>query len=378
MHIPLVDLKAQYKNIKEEIDIAISRILEKTNFIMGKEIEEFESLFAKFIGTEYAIGVSSGTDAIHLSLKVLGVKKGDEVILPAHTFTATAEPIVWLGAKPVFVDIDEKTYTLDPNHIAKRISGKTKVIIPVHLYGHPADMSKIMEIAKKYNLYVLEDAAQAHGAQIKITQSANNPITQWRKVGSIGDLGIFSFYPGKNLGAFGDAGMVVTSSKRIADNIKLLRNHGRLEKYSHKVVGFGDRLDTIQASILQTKLRHLKMWNIERQMKAKIYKKYLEGLKTLKLPFIAPWARSVYHLFVIKAKRRNALRKYLKSKGIETGIHYPVPLHLQPAYRFLGYKKGELPVTEKVVDQILSLPLYPEMSEKHISYISQCIRDFYS
>lgn len=371
MHIPLVDLKAQYKNIKEEIDIAISRILEKTNFIMGKEIEEFESLFAKFIGTEYAIGVSSGTDAIHLSLKVLGVKKGDEVILPAHTFTATAEPIVWLGAKPVFVDIDEKTYTLDPNHIAKRISCKTKVIIPVHLYGHPADMDEIQNLAKKHRIFILEDAAQAHGAKIKIK-------TKWVNVGTVGDLGIFSFYPGKNLGAYGDAGMIVTNSKKLAEKVTLLRNHGRTEKYIHDIVGFGNRLDTIQASILQTKLRHLKMWNIERQMKAKIYKKYLEGLKTLKLPFIAPWARSVYHLFVIKAKRRNALRKYLKSKGIETGIHYPVPLHLQPAYRFLGYKKGELPVTEKVVDQILSLPLYPEMSEKHISYISQCIRDFYS
>lgn len=378
MHIPLVDLKAQYKNIKEEIDIAISRILEKTNFIMGKEIEEFESLFAKFIGTEYAIGVSSGTDAIHLSLKVLGVKKGDEVILPAHTFTATAEPIVWLEAKPVFLEIDENTYNIDPKLIERKITKKTKVIIPVHIYGHPADMSKIMEIAKKYNLYVLEDAAQAHGAQIIITQSSNNPITQWRKVGSIGDLGIFSFYPGKNLGAFGDAGMVVTNNKRIADKVKLLRNHGRLEKYSHKVVGFGDRLDTLQAAILLTKLKHLKKWNRNRRQKVATYRKYLQGIKNIHLPIEAAWAKSVYHLFVIRVEEREKLKDTLKIKGIETGIHYPIPLHLQPAYRYLGYKKGDFPTTERISESILSLPLYPEMSEKHISYISQCIRDFYS
>lgn len=375
--IPLVDLRAQYKKIKREIDEVVEKVLEKANFIMGEELKEFELAFARFLGAKYAIGVSSGTDAIHLALLALGVRKGDEVILPAHTFTATAEPIVWLGAKPVFVDISEKTYTLDPCKVEKAITNKTKVIIPVHLYGHPADLASIIQIIKVYakKIYLLEDCAQAHGAEIKM-QNNNGGI--WRKVGTIGEIGIFSFYPGKNLGAYGDAGMVVTNNPEFAEKIKLWRNHGRREKYLHELVGYGDRLDTLQAAILLAKLKYLEKWNKERRKKVALYNRLLKGLDEVKIPFEASWARAVYHLYAVCVKKREKLQRYLKEKGIETGIHYPLPLHLQPAYKFLEYKKGDLPVTEKVSREILSLPLFPELSGGQIQYICQCLKEFYS
>lgn len=365
--INLVDLTAQYRTIRKEIDKAVSRVINKTDFIMGDEVSEFEKAYGKFLNVKFAIGVSSGTDALHLALKAIGIKSGDEVILPSHTFTATAEVIVWLGATPVFADIDKDTFTIDPKEISRLISKRTRVIIPVHLYGHPAPMDEIIEIAKKHKLYVVEDCAQSHGAKYKK-----------RNTGTIGDIGCFSFYPGKNLGAYGDAGMVVTDDGDLAEKIKLLRNHGRLEKYTHEIVGYGNRLDTLQASILLEKLKHLKKWNNQRIKNASVYTGLLMNVKEVQIPVVTDWAVPVYHLYVIKAEKRDRLKEYLKSQNIETGIHYPLPLHLQPAYVYLGYKKGDLPHTEEVSRKILSLPLYPELTTDKIQYICQCIKDFFS
>ncbi len=360
--IPLVDLKTQYKSIKWEIDQAIAKIFTHTNFIMGEEVEKFEWKFAKWLRIKYCIGVSSGTDAIHLALIALGIKPGDEIITTPHTFTATVEPVIWLGAKPVFVDIDPKTYTINPNLLEKVITKKTKVIIPVHLYGHPADMDPIIKIAKKYNLKILEDAAQAHGTEYK-----------GKKVGTLGDAAIFSFFPGKNLGAYGDAGAVVTNSQTIAQKIKLLRNHGRTEKYIHQQVGYGDRIDTLQAAILLIKLKYLKKWNLARRKIASMYNKLLADTNII-TPYEAKYAKAVYHLYVIRIKNRDKILNRLRQKGIGSGIHYPLPLHLQPAYKFLGYKKGDFPESEKAAAEILSLPMYPELSSKQISYITKILR----
>lgn len=365
--IPLVDLKTQYRTISKEIDGAIKKVVGKTDFIMGEEIFAFESEFSKFLNVKHAIGVSSGTDAIHLALKALDIGLGDEVILPSHTFTATAEPIVWLKAVPVFAEIDEKTYTLDPKKCQKLITRKTKAIIPVHLYGQPADLDGILSLAKKYNLKILEDAAQAHGAAYKN-----------KAVGNFGDITAFSFYPGKNLGAYGDAGIVVTNNSKLAERVRFLRNHGRTEKYIHRIVGYGSRLDTLQAAILSAKLPHLREWNSQRRQHAALYDKLLSAIKNVVIPYEADAVKSMYHLYVIRTPQRDKLREFLTGKGIETGIHYPVPLHLQPAYSFLRYKKGDLPVTEKIVDEILSLPMYPEITTQQIKYICRCIKDFYS
>lgn len=383
--IPLVDLKVQYLSIKKDIDQAIRKVINKTDFIMGEEVNKFETAFVHYLRVRYAVGVSSGTDAIHLALLAIGIKKGDEVILPAHTFTATAEPVVWLGAKPVFVDIEERFYTIDPMEVEKKVTNKTKAIIPVHLYGHPVDMNKIINIAEKYNLSVIEDVAQAHGAEINLGLKTKNRDPRienrdqkWLKVGTIGDIGIFSFYPGKNLGAYGDAGMVVTNNKILADKVRLLRNHGRTEKYTHLEVGFGNRIDTLQSAVLSVKLKYLRDWTKKRRKATNYYNKLLGNIKDIAIPYEATWARSVYHLYVIRAKYRDKLKNYLQHKGIETGIHYPTPLHLQPAYKFLGYHRGDFPITEKICREILSLPVYPELTKQQISYICQCIKDFYS
>lgn len=364
--IPLVDLKVQYKSIKEDIDRAIGTVVDKTDFIMGEEVKIFEDQFAKYIGVKHAVGLSSGTDALHLALLAIGIKEGDEIILPSHTFTATAEVICWIGAKPVFIDIDPDTFNIDISKIKINITKRTKAIIPVHLYGRPAVMDQIMAIAGRYRLSVVEDCAQAHGA-----------IYNGEKVGTIGDIGCFSFYPGKNLGAYGDAGAITTNNDQFAQKVKLLRNHGRKEKYAHLVVGYGNRLDTIQASVLSAKLRHLSKWNRKRQGIAAFYSAELSGVKGLTVPLEEKGITSVYHLYVIRAKNRDRLREYLKLKGIETGIHYPIPLHLQRAYQYLNYHKGDLPVTEKAVEEILSLPIFPEMTLVQLKFISKCIRDFY-
>jgi len=364
MKIPLVDLKIQYEMIKEEVNEAIKRVLESTQFILGEEVAKFEEDFARFCGTKYCVGVNSGTDAIYLALRALNIGEGDEVITVSHTFIGTVEPIGMVGAKPVFVDIDPDTYIIDVQKIEKVITEKTKVIIPVHLYGQPADMQLIMEIAKKYNLKIVEDCAQAHGAEYG-----------GKKVGTIGDIGCFSFFPGKNLGAYGDGGAVVTNNEEIFKKVKMLRNHGRLKKYEHEFEGVNSRLDNLQAAILRVKLKYLDKWTKRRIEKAKVYDELLKDTDKIVIPKILPGAKHVYHLYVIRIKERDKIQQKLKEKGIATGIHYPIPLHLQPAYKHLGYKTGDFPVTEKICKEILSLPIFPELQREQQEYIVENLRE---
>ena len=361
--IPFVDLKAQYDSIKEEIDEAIQSVLNNTSFIMGEELKKFEEEFAQFCDVKYAIGVANGSDALILALRACGIGEGDEVITVPHTFIATTEAISNVGGKVVFVDIDPKTYTIDITKIEEKINERTKAIIPVHLYGQPADMDAIMKLAKKYNLKVIEDAAQAHGAEYKR-----------EKVGSMGDVGCFSFYPGKNLGAYGDAGAVVANNEEIAEKVRLLRNHGRItKKYEHEIEGYSSRLDNLQAAILRVKLRYLNKWNEGRRENAKKYSELLSNVDGVITPYEADYAKHVYHLYVVRTENRDKLREELKSKGIATGIHYPIPLHLQPAYSYLGYKEGDFPITEKASQEILSLPMFAELGDEQIERISNLI-----
>jgi dTDP-4-amino-4,6-dideoxygalactose transaminase len=362
MKIPLVDLKAQYLSIKKEIDSAIKNIILQSAFIHGEELELFEKEFAKFCRVKYGVGVASGSVALDLALMALGVGPGDEVILPSHTFIATAEAVSHVGAKPVFVDIDEKTYNINPSLIEKAITKKTKAIIPVHLYGQPAEMEQILKIAKKYKIKVLEDAAQAHGAEYK-----------GKKVGSFGEAAIFSFFPAKVLGCYGDAGMVVTNNQKIAERILLLRDHGRTEKYVHKILGYGLRMDNLQAAILRVKLRYIDKWIRKRRQIVKLYNKLLVGSPII-TPYESNYVKSVYYVYTIRIKNRDKIQEELKKAGIGTGIYYPIPLHLQPAYKHLGYKKGDLPVTEKVCQEILSLPLYPELKKSELGRIVREIK----
>ncbi|MHC2995807.1 MAG: DegT/DnrJ/EryC1/StrS family aminotransferase [Candidatus Atribacteria bacterium] len=362
--IPFVDLKAQYNSIKDEIDEAIQNVLNNTSFIMGNELKKFEVEFARFCDVKYAVGVANGSDALFLALRACGIGEGDEVITVPHTFISTSEAISNVGGKVVFVDIDPKTYTIDVSKIEEKINEKTKAIIPVHLYGQPADMDPIMKLAKKHNLKIIEDAAQAHGAEYK-----------GKKVGSIGDVACFSFYPGKNLGAYGDAGMVVTNNDEIAEKIKLLRNHGRItKKYEHEIEGYSSRLDNLQAAILRVKLRHLDIWNESRRRNAKKYNELLSSISGIIAPYEADYAKHIYHLYVIRAEGRDELREELKSKGIATGIHYPIPLHLQPAYNYLGYKEGDFPITERCSQKILSLPMFAELTGEQIDKIVELIK----
>jgi len=363
MNIPLLDLKSQYKSIKPEIQKVINKVIDNGQFILGKNVKKFEQEFAKFIGVKYAMGVGNGTDALYLALRACGVAKNDEIILPVNTFIATAEAITLNGAKPVFVDIDIKTYNIDTQKIEKAITKKTKAIIPVHLFGQPADMSPILKIAKKHKLFIIEDCAQAHGAKYK------NKI-----VGSIGDIGCFSFFPGKNLGAYGDAGIITTNNKKLAQKIYILRNHGRKEKYIHKIEGINSRLDEIQAAILRVKLRHLSKWNKLRQKNAKIYDKLFKNINNVITTQIIKDSKVVYYFYVIRIKNRKKIQTKLKKSGISTGMHYPLPLHIQPAYKYLGYKKGDFPNAEKASNEILSLPIYPELTEKQIKFIVNTIR----
>jgi len=366
--IPFVDLKAQYDSIKDEINEAIQDVLNNTSFIMGEELIRFEEEFASFCCRKYAIGVANGSDALILALKACGIGEGDEVITVPNTFIATTEAITRVGGKVVFVDIDPKTYTIDVSKTEEKITEKTKAIIPVHLYGQSADMEPIMELAKKYNLKIIEDAAQAHGAEYK-----------GKKVGSIGDTGCFSFYPGKNLGAYGDAGMITTNNEEIAEKVKLLRNHGRTtKKYEHEIEGYSSRLDNLQAAILRVKLKYLNQWNSMRRKNARKYNELLNNINGIITPYEADYAKHVYHLYVIRTEKgRDKLREELKSKGIAAGIHYPIPLHLQPAYNYLGYKRGDFPITEKASQEILSLPIFAELTGEQICETYQSIIDYY-
>lgn len=368
MQIPLVDLKTQYLTLEKQIDQAIKNILRSSSFIKGEALEKFEHEFAKFIGTKHAVGVASGTDALHLSLLALGIGPGDEVVLPVYTFIATAYAVLYVGAKPVFIDIDPLTYNIDVSKIEEKITKKTKAIIPVHLYGQPAEMDKILSIAKKHRLFVLEDAAQAHGAFYKK-----------RSVGTFGKLAAFSFYPGKNLGAYGDGGAITTNSIKLATSLKELREYGSKSKYIFNLLGYNSRLDSLQAAILAVKLQYLNEWNKKRQGAADYYtKKIYQEIPFIKTPTIAKGVTSVFHLYVIQTPKRDKLLKYLLSLGIQVGIHYPIPLHLQKSLKSLGYKKRDFPIAEKLSSRILSLPIFPELTFKQQEYIVESIKNFYS
>lgn len=352
----------QYKSIKKEIDFAVERVLGSSVFIGGTEVEMFEKEMARLAGVKYAVSVNSGTDALYLSLKALGIGSGDEVITTPFTFVATAESIAACQAKPVFVDINPKTFNIDPEKISAAITKKTKAIMPVHLYGQMADMPEIVKIAKKYKLKIIEDAAQAVGAEQQRCQA-----------GSAGDIGCFSFFPSKNLGACGDGGMVVTNNKKLAESIRLFKNHGSSpkEKYLNLVLGTNSRLDSIQAAILRVKLKHLKNWNKKRASQADYYNR---KLKKINFPTVSKGNVHIYHQYTIRINKRKRLIDYLKKQGIPTMVYYPLPLHLQPAFKYLGHK--EYPEAEKAAKEVLSLPIYPELKRKEQDYIIQKINAF--
>ena len=365
MGIPLVDIKRQYNSIKTEIDRAIQRVMDSSSFILGKEVKNFEEKFAEFCNTKHCIGVSTGTDAIYLALRALHIGYGDEVITAANTFIATAFAISRCGAKPVLADCSYD-YNIDVAKIESAITNKTKAIVPVHLYGQPADMSTIAEIAKKHSIEVIEDASQAHGAEYK-----------GRKVGSLATAACFSFYPAKNLGAYGDAGAITTNDKKIDEKVRLFRDYGQKRKYYHIVKGYNNSLDELQASMLSIKLMHLEKWNEQRRKNALCYNYLLSGIGDIVTPEEKDYAKHVYHLYIIRTRFRDRLLKYLKLNGISVGIHYPLPINLQPAYSDLGYPKGSFKLAEEYANTILSLPMFPELSREEIKYIAEKIKKFY-
>jgi len=363
-NVPFVDLGAQYRTIATEVNQAISKVIEQTDFILGREVHLFEEEFAAFCDAPYAIGVDSGTSALELALRAFDIGTGDEVITAANSFIASALGISHAGATPVLVDVDPYTYTLDVKAIERAITRRTKAIIPVHLYGHPAHMDPIRQLADQHRLVVIEDACQAHGARY-----------QGKRVGSLGHAAAFSFYPGKNLGAYGDGGMVVTDDRKVAKRLEMLRNYGQKEKYKHLFRGYNRRLDTMQAAILRVKLKYLEKWNAARRWNAKLYQKHLEGSGVV-VPGEAGGAEAVWHLYVVRSEQRDALKEHLAGKDIGVGIHYPVPIHLQPAYEDLGHKRGDFPVTEAYADRILSLPMYAELTSGQIEHVSSAIAEF--
>ena len=357
IRVPFVDLKAQYRSIASEIDEAIRRCVERTDFILGEEVERFESDFAAYVDVKYAVGVGSGLAALELALRAYGISGGDEVITTANTFIATVLAIIATGARPVLVDVDPATYNMDPAAFSAAITPRTRAVIPVHLYGHPADMDSITEIAQRHNLLIIEDAAQAHGARYR-----------GNRVGGFGHAAGFSFYPGKNLGAYGDGGMVVTNDSAINEKIRQLRNYGQRVKYYHDVCGTNSRLDSLQAAVLRMKLRHLDEWNTQRRRHADTYNKLLAALPVL-CPVTSPGGDHIFHLYVIQVENRAAAQAALKSQGVDTGVHYPVPIHLQKACADLGYRPGDFPVTEALADRILSLPMFAELTHEQIDYV---------
>ncbi len=364
--IPVIALKKQYESIQLELDDAISRVLAKGSFILGAEVAAFEKEFAEYCEVSHAVGVASGTEALQLALLGCGVGENDEVIAPAHTAVATVSAVEATGARPVLVDIDLASYTLDPNLLVQAITPRTRAIIPVHLYGCPVDMNPVVQFARQNNLFILEDCSQAHGA-----------LHRGRKVGSWGDIGAFSFYPTKNLGAFGDGGAVVTGNPELAEKVRLLRQYGWKEHYISSVKGMNSRLDELQAGILRVKLKHLDEWNMRRRQLAGLYDELLSGTDLI-LPVQPENSKHVFHQFVIRHPQRDALREYLKGSGIHSLVHYPVPIHLQPAYSDLGYPVGSLPNTELASREVLSLPLYPELTEEKVNLICQAVIEFLS
>lgn len=376
MKVPFFDLVPQFRTIEEEIKSALAEVFKTQQFILGPKVELLEQTVAQYCRTQYGIGVASGSDALLLSLMVLGIGTGDEVILPSFTFFATSGTVSRTGATPVFVDIDPHTYNIDPSQIEGKITPRTKAILPVHLYGQCADMNPILRIAKAKRLFVIEDAAQALGAEYK-----PDPVSQGLRAGQMGDVGCFSFFPTKNLGAFGDAGMVVTDDPAFTEKIRLLRVHGMRPKYFHKLIGINSRLDALQAAILLTKFKHLEDWTKHRQKKAERYQSLfsdlLPSISGLRLPKIEYQNRHIFHQYVISVPGRDQLRQFLTQEGIGTEIYYPIPLHLQECYAFLKYKKGDFPNSEKASEEVLALPIYPELAEDQQDHVVDRIRTFY-
>jgi dTDP-4-amino-4,6-dideoxygalactose transaminase len=360
--IPFVDLKAQYISIKDEINVAVAGVLESTQFILGNEVAAFEQEFAHYCGADYGIAVNTGTSALHLALMANGIGPGDEVITVPFTFVATVAAIGYTGATPVFVDIDPVSYTLDVTQVEKAITERTKAILPVHLYGQPADMDPLLEIARRHDLAVIEDAAQAHRAEYK-----------GRRVGSLGDLGCFSFYPGKNLGAYGEGGMVVTNNPEHARTIQMLRDWGQEQRYHHVLKGYNYRMDGLQGAILRVKLRHLDAWTDARRAHAEHYNALLadSGVKT---PTVMPYSHHVYHIYAVQTQQRELLQQQLSEQGIQTGIHYPIPVHLQAAYSDLGYKLGDFPHSEQAAGRVLSLPMHAELTPEQIHTVAKSLQ----
>ncbi len=360
--VPYLDLKAQYQSIKPEIDAAIARVLDSCQFVLGSEVAAFEKEFAGYCGTAECVALNSGTSALHLALLAAGVGPGDEVITVPFTFVASVAAVIYAGARPVLVDIDPRSFTLDPAAIEAAVTPRTKAILPVHLYGQPADMDPIMEIARQRGLVVIEDAAQAHGAKYK-----------GRPVGSIGDMACFSFYPGKNLGAYGEGGAVTTSNREYAHTIRMLRDWGQDRKYHHLMQGFNYRMEGFQGAILRVKLRHLEKWTEARRRIVSNYNNLLadSGVET---PKEMPWARHVYHVYTLRTDDRDGLKTALDAEAIQTGIHYPVPVHLQPAYADLGYRRGTFPRAETAAEHVLSLPLYPELSSEGVAAVASAVK----
>jgi dTDP-4-amino-4,6-dideoxygalactose transaminase len=364
--IPPIDLHAEYFSIKAEIDDAIQNVLKKGQFILGENVKKFEEEFAAFTKSSFAIGVSNGTDALHLSLAALGVKDGDEVVTVANTAASTALAIAMTGARPVFADIDPITCTINPDGVQKVITDRTRAIIPVHLYGCPVDLEPLLKISRKAGIHVIEDACQAHGAFYK-----------GKMTGTLGDVGCFSFYPTKNLGAYGDAGMIVTNDEELHAKIVMLRNLGQTDRYHHKFVGFNKRMDELQAAILRVKLRHLNEWNKKRDELAAVYARSLQGLPVV-LPVNPDYGRRVYHLYVIHLENRDALFQHLRKREIFAEIHYPVPLHLQESFQYLGIKEGSLPISESSAKRVLTLPLYPQLKVDDIQQVVSSLHEYFT
>ncbi len=370
--IPLVDLKAQYLDIREELLETWDQILHRMHLFLGPQVQRFEREFARYLGVRHVLGVGSGTEALDLALLALGVGPGDEVITTPFTFFATVEAILHVGARPVFVDINPETYAMDPDAVEAAISSRTRALLPVHLFGHPAPMHRLLPLARRHDLLILEDAAQAHGARIHLNGT-------WKPVGSLGDAAAFSFYYTKNLGAFGEGGAVATSRDDVAEKLRLLRVHGQTDKYTHTLIGTNSRLDELQAAVLNLKLPKLDLWNDRRRRLAARYTEALRDLEVI-TPVEAPWAHHVYHLYVIRvpADHREALREHLMARGIGVGIHYPIPAHLQPALGNLGYREGAFPVCEQVAREVLTLPMHPFLTEDDVDFITGTIRTYFT
>lgn len=363
--IYLFNLSLQYQEVKKEINHKIKQVLTKGSYILGEEVRNFEKEFAKYLGVKYAVGVASGTDALKIAIKTLDLKFDDEVILPVNVYP-TAFGVVEAGVKIKLADIDPETYNIDPTSLERVITKKTKAIIPVHLYGQPCQMAKILKIAKKYKLFVIEDCAQAHGAEYK-----------GKKVGTLGDVSCFSFYPTKPLGAYGDGGMIITNNKKIYERAILLRMYGEKKRYQSEILGYNSRLDEVQAAVLRIKLKYLDKWNKKRQEKVAFYKKKLKTINQIELPGEIKGTKGIYHLFVVKAEKRDNLKNFLEKNEIITSIHYPIPIHLTKSFSFLGYKNGDFPVAEKVSQEVLSLPLYAEIRKQEILEVVEKIKNFY-